>query len=276
MSTPKDEKVNKHVTDDEEEEEDEAEHEPFEAVTDGREVTFELARLNPYISCSLCNGYLREAHTITECLHSFCKVCIEQWFILRQNRDRWSHHECPRCRRVLEVPDPLKQAVRFDRALQALVDKLLPELAQADDELRNAIFGAAAARSVPVSGKPAAPAAHARPPPAASPLPSAPRMPDPIIIFELRPQQQLHTASIASAPLAPLEKPFLRTSAKMSIRHVKKLLVHRAVIPSIADVDVTCRGEMLGADHSLEFVKKTRWHDPASHMVLLYRRAASL
>ena len=46
------------------------EEEPFEPVTDGREMTFEVRTLNPYLSCGLCNGYLREAFTITECLHS--------------------------------------------------------------------------------------------------------------------------------------------------------------------------------------------------------------
>jgi hypothetical protein len=29
--------------------------------------------LNPYLTCKLCNGYFRDAHTTTECLHT-CMV----------------------------------------------------------------------------------------------------------------------------------------------------------------------------------------------------------
>ena len=29
-----------------------------------------------YITCVLCRGLFRDAHTINECLCTFCKVCI--------------------------------------------------------------------------------------------------------------------------------------------------------------------------------------------------------
>ncbi|CAM9855348.1 unnamed protein product, partial [Chrysoparadoxa australica] len=32
--------------------------------------------LNPFLTCSLCKGYLRDPHTVTECVHTFCKSCI--------------------------------------------------------------------------------------------------------------------------------------------------------------------------------------------------------
>jgi len=31
-----------------------------------------VEELNKYLVCPICNGYFREAHTITECLHT-CK-----------------------------------------------------------------------------------------------------------------------------------------------------------------------------------------------------------
>jgi hypothetical protein len=31
-----------------------------------------VAELNPFLSCTLCNGYFRDAHTTVECLHT-CK-----------------------------------------------------------------------------------------------------------------------------------------------------------------------------------------------------------
>lgn len=38
-----------------------------------------LADLNSAISCVLCGGYLVNATTLVECLHSFCKVCIVRY-----------------------------------------------------------------------------------------------------------------------------------------------------------------------------------------------------
>ena len=35
-----------------------------------------LKDLNDVITCRLCEGYLIDATTITECLHTFCKSCI--------------------------------------------------------------------------------------------------------------------------------------------------------------------------------------------------------
>lgn len=34
------------------------------------QVTLDLAKLNASFSCKLCNGYLRDAHTLMDCLHT--------------------------------------------------------------------------------------------------------------------------------------------------------------------------------------------------------------
>lgn len=33
-------------------------------------IVLQLRELNPYITCALCGGYLYEASTITECMHT--------------------------------------------------------------------------------------------------------------------------------------------------------------------------------------------------------------
>ncbi len=38
-----------------------------------RRVTLKITDLNSYLTCYLCKGYLIDAATITECLHS-CKL----------------------------------------------------------------------------------------------------------------------------------------------------------------------------------------------------------
>ena len=35
-----------------------------------------LRTLNEMITCKICHGYLVDATTVTECLHTFCKSCI--------------------------------------------------------------------------------------------------------------------------------------------------------------------------------------------------------
>ncbi|CAN8020873.1 unnamed protein product, partial [Ixodes persulcatus] len=38
-----------------------------------------LRDLNAALSCVLCGGYLVNAATLVDCLHSFCKVCIVRY-----------------------------------------------------------------------------------------------------------------------------------------------------------------------------------------------------
>lgn len=37
-----------------------------------RKIKIKLSKLNPHISCKICKGYLIDATTVTECLHT-CK-----------------------------------------------------------------------------------------------------------------------------------------------------------------------------------------------------------
>ena len=48
--------------------------------------------LNPFLKCSLCGGFFRDAHTINECLDTFCKSCIFKYFLEDGNREA-----CPKC-----------------------------------------------------------------------------------------------------------------------------------------------------------------------------------
>ena len=78
-----------------------------------------LRDVNNFITCYLCNGYLIDATTITECLHTFCKTCIVKY--LEDNTD------CPICHQVLHQSHPLLY-ISHDRTLQAIVYKLVANL----------------------------------------------------------------------------------------------------------------------------------------------------
>ena len=44
--------------------------------SDSQLVTIDVKNINPHLICRICNGYFRDATTITECLHTFCKSCL--------------------------------------------------------------------------------------------------------------------------------------------------------------------------------------------------------
>ncbi|CAH3148014.1 unnamed protein product, partial [Porites evermanni] len=64
-----------------------------------KRVKLPLVNLNQHITCKLCNGYLVDAATITECLHTFCKSCLVRHIEL-VNR-------CPTCNTVIHETQPL-------------------------------------------------------------------------------------------------------------------------------------------------------------------------
>ena len=77
-----------------------------------------MERLNKYLVCTLCDGYFREAHTVPECLHTFCKECLFAEF-------HRGARTCPTCGTALGLNAESK--VVYDRNLQSCVDKLFPE-----------------------------------------------------------------------------------------------------------------------------------------------------
>ncbi|KAM6185893.1 polycomb group RING finger protein 6 isoform 2-T2 [Rhynchocyon petersi] len=91
----------------EEEEEEEEEMGDFSLRLEGgrpdsedeEERLINLSELTPYILCSICKGYLIDATTITECLHTFCKSCIVRHF--------YYSNRCPKCNIVVHQTQPL-------------------------------------------------------------------------------------------------------------------------------------------------------------------------
>ncbi|KAH9492565.1 Polycomb group RING finger protein 6 [Bulinus truncatus] len=83
-----------------------------------------IQSVNPHLICGLCQGYLYEACTITECMHSFCKNCVVKHLERSLN--------CPMCAILIHPTDPFVH-IRFDGLLQDIVYALLPHVEK--DEL---------------------------------------------------------------------------------------------------------------------------------------------
>lgn len=78
-----------------------------------------ISEVNQHLTCPLCAGYLIDATTIVECLHSFCKTCIVAF--LETNKF------CPRCDVQVHKTCP-QLSIRADKTLQDIVYKLVPGL----------------------------------------------------------------------------------------------------------------------------------------------------
>ncbi|KAJ8025333.1 Polycomb complex protein BMI-1 [Holothuria leucospilota] len=96
-----------------------------------RKTRLKLTDLNPLLTCSLCKGYLIDATTLTECLHSFCRSCLVRYL--------QTSKQCPKCDTLVHKTRPLHNAsssrlarspgnLGVDRALQNIVYKLVPGL----------------------------------------------------------------------------------------------------------------------------------------------------
>ncbi|XP_054713864.1 mucin-2-like [Uloborus diversus] len=90
-----------------------------------------VSALNPHFTCVLCEGYIIDATTITECVHSFCRTCIVRY--LEHNK------YCPVCDAQVHETKPL-QGIRFDQTLQDIVYKLIPGLYQNEMQRRKQFY----------------------------------------------------------------------------------------------------------------------------------------
>ncbi len=219
-----------------------------------QEVAVDMSKLNRHLTCSLCKGYFREAHTVSECLHTFCKSCIFKHY--HQNGNT-----CPECNLNLG-PVPLS-VTKPDHWLQTLVDKLVPSAKEEDEEAEKIFY---AERNIPLKRKYQKDTKSNREP-APKRRPAALDM-----SFQLVPEEPENGGG---GDFKSLKKPFLRTSKKLRIGQLKKYLASKLELQPSEKIEVSCRGEALGDEHELEFIAKTRWRDCEGDLKLNYRKSTS-
>ncbi|GJQ77941.1 hypothetical protein Trydic_g2302 [Trypoxylus dichotomus] len=98
-----------------------------------------LKHLNSVLTCSLCSGYLIDATTLVECMHSFCKSCILKHF---ENNKLI----CPSC----NMPCKKKENFSYykaDMPLQTLVYKIVPGLYAKEIQRREEFYRTAGVRA---------------------------------------------------------------------------------------------------------------------------------
>jgi len=262
----------------------------IEPVLDGRNITFVTRIINEHLLCPLCFGYFRTAYTIKECLHTFCKSCIFKYFLEKC--------ECPKCAIPL-APNPYDK-IGYDCLLQGLVEKIVPDIVAKDKTKeiefnekngidinnfkREGSYGFVkeepklkklrSSRGVDTGGVPP-PSAHIeKPKPKSVEESTIPKVyyPDQVSFQLIVDPLELEKGS----QLKPLDKPVVSTSAKATICHLKKYLKIKLNLATIDDIEILYNGQVLGAEHTLEYVMKTRGIKATDSPIYRYRKKNDL
>lgn len=244
--------------------------EPIAGLSAG-ERKINITQINEMITCKICSGYLVDATTVTECLHTFCKSCI-----VKHLED---HINCPECEVMIHQSHPLDY-IAYDRTMQDIVYKLVPNL-EADEYKREREFYAE--RGLPCPKDLEEESAQD----AAQKAEEEDQTPDANTNMDYhRFDEQVNLLLESSDPdtFPDLKRKFVRVSSLATITHLKKFLAMKVLPPpseekdkdvdtDLADrfreIDITCDGELIPKDHTLKFVYITRWRtkEPPLHLV---------
>jgi hypothetical protein len=159
----------------------------------------------------------------------------------------------------------------FDRTLQALVDKVFSDLEQADRMNEEAYYARMGIKRKP-DPEDAAGAPGADAPPAGGAKAKRSRGAIDIEInFKLSPDEDAAGAP-ESAALGNLDKPYLKTCGRLKVAQLKKYLSKKLHVQRADEIEVLCRGDVLGSELSLQFIKRTRWSNQSEDLELSFRR----
>ncbi|KAK5908941.1 hypothetical protein CgunFtcFv8_016957 [Champsocephalus gunnari] len=222
---------------------------------------------NHFMTCYLCRGYLIKPTTVTECLHTFCKSCIVQHFE--------DSNDCPRCGIQVHETNPLEM-LRLDNTLEEIIFKLVPGLREREEQQELEFWKKNQPRE---NGQ-----AERR---------QRLGLPDVVGDYGGRDEDDddeedyhrndpqiaicldcLRNTGQSEATVTDLMKRFIRCSSRVTVGTIKKFLSLKLQLPSSYELDVLCNGEIMGRDHTLEFIYMTRWrlHGENTYpMVLEYR-----
>uniref|UniRef100_A0A1I8G6A5 RING-type domain-containing protein n=1 Tax=Macrostomum lignano TaxID=282301 RepID=A0A1I8G6A5_9PLAT len=199
-----------------------------------------LKSLNHLITCKLCKGYLIEAATVTECLHTFCKSCIVKYLETKNT--------CPDCGILIHHSHPLHY-ISLDRTLQDVVYKLVPNLLQREREREEN-----ATEKFHTAGGATAASSNAAACGAASTSSAG--------------YQRVGNHSNGDSGVDDADsrhRPGITSEAANNYHRGGEQYIAMQVFEDASrfkEIDITCDNQLLGKDHSLKFVIITRSSRP--------------
>ncbi|CAO2638986.1 Polycomb group RING finger protein 3 [Lemmus lemmus] len=226
--------------------------------------------INAHITCRLCSGYLIDATTVTECLHTFCRSCLVKY--LEEN------NTCPTCRIVIHQSHPL-QYIGHDRTMQDIVYKLVPGLQEAEMRKQREFYHKLG-MEVPgdIKGEACSAKQHLDPrnegetkADDSSNKETAEEKQEEDNDYHRSDEQVSICLECNSSKLRGLKRKWIRCSAQATVLHLKKFIAKKLNLSSFNELDILCNEEILGKDHTLKFVVVTRWRFKKAPLLLHYR-----
>ncbi|KAL4231795.1 Polycomb group RING finger protein 3 [Mactra antiquata] len=220
-----------------------------------------LKKVNPCITCGLCKGYLVEATTITECLHTFCRSCLVK-FLLESNT-------CPRCGILIHQSHPLNY-ISHDRTMQDIVYKLVPNL-QESEKKRQIEFYRKRGLQMPHGDAYEDDKKNIE-------KSLTNKGEDNKDYHRLDEQVNVCLECQEINLLKTLKRKILRLSSQATVTHLKKFVALKLFDSTecYKDIDILCNNELLGKDHMLKFIIATRWRLADGPLLLHYRKKMEL
>ncbi|KAK3040486.1 hypothetical protein RJ639_028771 [Escallonia herrerae] len=108
---------------DEEDEEEEEEGTRFLVVYAYIFLSVQLMDVRKDVQCPICLGIIKKTRTVMECMHRFCRECIDKSMRLGNN-------ECPACRTHCASRRSLRDDPRYD----TLIELLYPDIEKSEEE----------------------------------------------------------------------------------------------------------------------------------------------
>ncbi|XP_021726485.1 putative E3 ubiquitin-protein ligase RING1a [Chenopodium quinoa] len=86
-------------------------------------ILIKLSDIRKEVQCPICLGIIRKTRTVMECLHRFCRECIDKSM-------RMGNNECPACRKHCAS----RRSLRDDPNYDALIAALYPDIDRYEEE----------------------------------------------------------------------------------------------------------------------------------------------
>ncbi|VDL65042.1 unnamed protein product [Nippostrongylus brasiliensis] len=224
-----------------------------ESDADSREVkesySIQLKKINAHLTCNLCKGYLIDAITVIDCLHTFCKSCLLTYFEEEDNC-------CPTCEQLIHQSHP-SHYLAFDRTMQDIVYKLVPGLLESerkrrldflkdkkrlageevdeDEEKTEKKEDASQGTNRCFEGEPS--------------------------ISHHRNDEHMIVSLVPGAPDLPKPtRPIVRLSGMATVNTLKRYLAQSmwSNMSRYSELDLFCNDELMGRDFSMRFIHLTR------------------
>ncbi|KAI7692946.1 Polycomb group RING finger protein 3 [Sarcoptes scabiei] len=185
-----------------------------------------LKTLNEHIVCKICKGYLIEATTVTECLHTFCKSCIVKHLEEKNT--------CPNCHIIIHQSHPLHYINEIEREKEFYLSRVLP-YPRLNGENNT--------------------------PQDVNSNPSADLNSNSFNYHRDDEQIGVELISFSESHLKQVKTRYIKCSSQLTITQMKKIisLMLFKTCDKHHNIDLFYNEELLGKDHTLKFVFVTRW-----------------